>query len=172
MRARNIKPGFYRDADLSECSVEARYIVPGLWMMADREGRLKDSPKQIKMELFPCDPWDVEALLCELAKVRHIIRYEVDGLRLIQIKNFRKWVGRDLPPNWRDLRQAVFERDNYICSYCGRKTDVPHCDHIVPHNKGGSNEMNNLTTSCPACNLSKHAKTPSEWRESLEISQH
>ena len=88
MRARNIKPGFYRDADLSECSVEARYITPGLWMMADREGRLKDNPRQIKMELFPCDSWDCEALLDELVQVGHIIRYEVEGVKVIQVRKF------------------------------------------------------------------------------------
>lgn len=88
MRSRNIKPGFYRDAWLTDCSVEARYITPGLWMMADREGRLKDSPRQIKMELFPCDTWDCEALLKELEQVGHIVRYEVDGTKVIQIRKF------------------------------------------------------------------------------------
>lgn len=89
MRARNIKPGFYRDADLAECSIAARYLCPGLWMMADREGRLKDHPKQIKMDLCPCDDLDVDALLDELADARHIMRYTThDGQRLIQIRNF------------------------------------------------------------------------------------
>lgn len=88
MRARNIKPGFYRDAKLAKCSVEARYIVPGLWMMADRDGKLKDDPEQIKMELFPCDKWDCEKLLKELEKANHIIRYEVDGVKIIIIRKF------------------------------------------------------------------------------------
>jgi hypothetical protein len=88
MRARNIKPGFYRDADLAECSAEARLIVPGLWMMADREGKLIDNPKQIKMELFPCDDWDCEELLNELKGAKHIIRYTVNGQRIIKIRKF------------------------------------------------------------------------------------
>ena len=88
MRARNIKPGFYRDADLAECSITARYIAPGLWMMADREGRLIDNPKQIKMELAPCDDIDMEAILEELAAVRHILRYEVNGIKVIQVRKF------------------------------------------------------------------------------------
>lgn len=88
MRARNIKPGFYRDAELADCSIHARYIVPGLWMMADREGRLKDSPKQIKMELCPCDDIDVDAALNELVAAHHIIRYEAGGVKVIQVCNF------------------------------------------------------------------------------------
>ena len=88
MRARNIKPGFYRDADLVDCSIRARYIAPGLWMMADREGRLKDNPKQIKMELCPCDDIDIDAALTELATALHIIRYEAQGVKVIQIRKF------------------------------------------------------------------------------------
>jgi len=88
MRARNIKPGFYRDADLVDCSIQARYIAPGLWMMADREGRLKDNPKQIKMELCPCDDIDIDAVLTELATALHIIRYEAQGVKVIQIRKF------------------------------------------------------------------------------------
>jgi hypothetical protein len=57
-------------------------------MMADSAGRLKDCPKQIKMELFPCDPWDPEALLAELAEAGHIVRYVVDGVNVIQVRNF------------------------------------------------------------------------------------
>jgi len=90
MRSRNIKPGFYRNADLAECSAQARLITPGLWMMADRDGRLEDNPRQIKMELFPCDDWDCESLLSELERVGHIRRYLVNGQKIIQIINFLK----------------------------------------------------------------------------------
>lgn len=90
MRARNIKPGFYRNADLAECSLQARYIVPGLWMLADREGRLRDKPKQIKLELCPVDDVDIDKLLGELEQVGHIIRYQAEGKRYIQIRKFLK----------------------------------------------------------------------------------
>lgn len=87
-RARNIKPGFYKNEDLAECSVWARLIFPGLWMLADREGRLEDRPKRIKGELLPFDSQDVEPLLRELASRGFIIRYEIEGARYIQISKF------------------------------------------------------------------------------------
>lgn len=90
MRARNIKPGFFKNAELAECSIPARLLAPGLWMLADREGRLEDRPKQIKGELFPYDSIEVEPLLRELVKWGHIIRYEVDGHNYIQITEFAK----------------------------------------------------------------------------------
>jgi hypothetical protein len=87
-RARNIKPGLYKNEELAECSVWARYIFPGMWMLADRAGRMEDRPKRIKGELLPYDPVEVEPLLAELAKYGFIVRYEVDGQRYIQITKF------------------------------------------------------------------------------------
>lgn len=88
MRARNIKPGFYKNDELAECSVWARLLAPGLWMLADREGRLKDRPLMIKAEIFPFDEIDVDPLLRELHHANHIIRYEIDGRQYIQIPSF------------------------------------------------------------------------------------
>lgn len=87
-RARNIKPGFYKNEDLAECSLAARLLAPGLWMLADKEGRLEDRPKRIKGEIFPYDNIEVETLLEELARVKHITRYNHGEQRFIQINKF------------------------------------------------------------------------------------
>jgi len=87
-RARNIKPGFFKNEDLAECSPWARLCFIGLWMLADREGRLEDRPKRIKGELFPYESFDAEPLLQELARYGFIERYEVDGVRVIAIPKF------------------------------------------------------------------------------------
>jgi len=89
-RARNIKPGFFRNADLVELPYEARLLFIGLWTIADRSGRLEDRPKQIKMELFPADSIDCDALLSMLQAIKMIERYEHGGARLIQVVNFDK----------------------------------------------------------------------------------
>ena len=90
MRARNIKPGFYTDAHLEECTIQARWIFPALWMFADREGRLVDDPKQMKREICPYDKFDVNKLLNELKNVGAITRYTVGGHGYIQVNNFLK----------------------------------------------------------------------------------
>lgn len=87
-RARNIKPGFYKNEDLAECTVWARFIYPGLWMLADREGRLEDRPKRIRAEILPFDLVDVDPLLDELVARGFIRRYAFDGRRYIQITKF------------------------------------------------------------------------------------
>jgi len=89
-RARNIKPGFFRNADLVELPVEARLLFIGLWTLADREGRLEDRPKQIKMEIFPADCFDCEALISALAETGMVERYEAGGKRYLHVVNFTK----------------------------------------------------------------------------------
>lgn len=89
-RARNIKPGFFRNAQLVELAFDRRLLFAGLWTLSDREGRLEDRPKQIKMEIFPADNVDVDKALNDLAGAELILRYAVGGKRYIQIVNFLK----------------------------------------------------------------------------------
>ena len=89
-RARNIKPGFFRNADLAELPIEARLLFIGLWTIADREGRMEDRPKQIKMELFPADNLDCDVLLDQLAVIGVIERYSCGGKRYLHVVNFCK----------------------------------------------------------------------------------
>lgn len=89
-RARNIKPGFFRNADLVDLPFEARLLFIGLWTIADRAGRIEDRPKQIKMELFPADNVDCDALIGQLASMGMVQRYEHAGKRYLQVVNFTK----------------------------------------------------------------------------------
>lgn len=87
-RSRNIKPGLYKNEDLAECSLWARFIFPGLWMLADREGRLEDRPKRIKAELLAFDTQDVDPLLTELQERGFLVRYRNSEGSFIQISKF------------------------------------------------------------------------------------
>jgi hypothetical protein len=90
VRARNIKPGFFTCPELLELPFEARLLFIGLPCCADREGRLEDRPGKIKLQLFPTDAVDVDALLDQLQGAGFIERYEVDGQKLIHVINFTK----------------------------------------------------------------------------------
>jgi hypothetical protein len=59
------------------------------------------------------------------------------------------------------VRFEVFKRDDFTCVYCGRRTPavVLEVDHILPSSKGGTDEIENLTTSCWDCNRGKGART-------------
>ena len=89
-RIRTIKPSFFKDEKLADLDITDRLLFIGLWTIADREGRLEDRPKFIKVEIFPYDKVDVEAGLEELIVQNLIVRYEVEGRKYIAIKNFLK----------------------------------------------------------------------------------
>lgn len=73
------------------------------------------------------------------------------------------------------LRFEVFKRDNFICQYCGNKPPnvMLEIDHIKPVSKGGSNNINNLITSCFNCNRGKSnielERLPNTLNENYEI---
>ena len=90
-RARNLKPGFFRDAKVVSCSFQARILFQGLWCMADYMGRLKYNPMEVKMEIFPADDVDVPACMEELNSTGLITMYhDCSGAALVQVTNFTK----------------------------------------------------------------------------------
>lgn len=89
-RSRNIKPGFFTNDDLVECGFATRLLFAGLWTLADKEGRLEDRPKKIKLAIFPADDLDVDLMLQQLHDRRFILRYRVKVVPYIQIVSWNK----------------------------------------------------------------------------------
>ena len=89
-RSRNIKPGLWLNEDLAEVSIPARYLFPGLWCLADKQGRLEYRPKKIKAELYPYDNVCIVALIAELHGKKFISVYENEDVFYIQVNNFTK----------------------------------------------------------------------------------
>ncbi len=63
-----------------------------------------------------------------------------------------------------EKRKELFERDDYICHYCGEKVTSENVtlDHLIPQHKGGKHTKNNLKTACLICNSIKSGKTYEE----------
>ena len=75
-RIRSIKPEFFQNDRLAELSPLHWILFVGLWTQADREGRLEDRPKRIKIALLPYDDCDVDAMLDDLTQAGFLTRYE------------------------------------------------------------------------------------------------
>jgi 5-methylcytosine-specific restriction enzyme A len=54
----------------------------------------------------------------------------------------------------KEVREYVFQRDNYQCKSCGETSKLA-IDHIIPLASGGSNDLSNLQTLCISCNSQK-----------------
>jgi hypothetical protein len=87
-RSRNIKPGFFKNEELAELDPFDRLLFAGLWMLCDREGRLEDRPKRVKMELFPMDSYDVNQGLDNLVNAGFLKRYEIEQYKVISVVSF------------------------------------------------------------------------------------
>ncbi len=113
-RARNIKPSFFKNEKLAECSMAARLLFAGLWTLADRRGILEYRPKRIKVEVFPYDDVDIEPLMEELEREGHafIERYEAKGRHCVLITGFlehnrphKDEAANDLPAPTKEARK-------------------------------------------------------------------
>lgn len=90
-RARNIKPGFFKNEVLGVADPLYSLLFEGLWVLADRAGRLEDRPLRIKGEVFPYrDGLNVDAMLAWLESNGFIRRYTAQGKKCILVLEFVK----------------------------------------------------------------------------------
>jgi hypothetical protein len=87
-RIRSIKPEFWTNERVMECSLPARLLFIGMWNFADDLGRMALAPRTIKAQVLPGDDISSDNILGmieELSKSGLILLYEVDGREYIQI---------------------------------------------------------------------------------------
>ncbi len=143
-RSRNLKPGFFKNETLAECSPLARLLFAGLWCLADRAGRLEDRPKRIRAELLPYDDGSVDDMLGELHRAGFILRYQVGERRFIQVLNF----GRHQTPHHKEPASTIPAPD-LPTSSLGQAPDSPKSSradslNLIP------DSLNPITAMSPA----------------------
>jgi hypothetical protein len=88
-RIRTIKPEFWANEKVMNCSRGSRLLFIGLWNFADDTGRLRDSAKSIKAQIFPGDD-DVNSeivrgMIDELSGNGLVLKYEVEGEAYLEV---------------------------------------------------------------------------------------
>lgn len=83
-------------------------------------------------------------------------------------------------------RIAIFERDRWLCRYCGRRCKPPGSaptnahpmlatvDHVIPKARGGITHRDNLVTACYQCNQAKRDREigealPRDWEPAWSV---
>lgn len=93
-RIRTIKPDFFRHHGLwaaeRESRLPLRVAFTGLWCAADREGRFKWRPLELKLDVLPFDEVDFARVLDALVAYGFVRRYTVDGVAYGTIPSFRR----------------------------------------------------------------------------------
>lgn len=124
-RARNIKPSFFTNDKLAECEPLARLLFAGLWTIADKEGRLEDLPRKIKILTLPYDDCDCDKLLSQLEEHLFIERYQVENNNYIQIVNFKKHQN----PHVKEAASSIPAPDKHHTSTV---QNVPYTESPIP----------------------------------------
>ena len=75
---------------------------------------------------------------------------------------------------WARIRRQVLDRDGWRCRACGRPGRL-EVDHVLPLERGGTNDLSNLQTLCPGCHIRKtrterrpQSAEQQEWRAFAE----
>jgi 5-methylcytosine-specific restriction endonuclease McrA len=85
-------------------------------------------------------------------------------LRLLKLVKIRR-ASREV----RFSRANIYQRDKYVCQYCGVKYHAEDLtfDHVIPQVQGGEAIWENIVTACLACNNRKGGRTPREAKMRL-----
>jgi hypothetical protein len=96
MRSRVFLPDVFTDEGLGALSAGAWRLFHGLVCLADRDGRVEYSPRQIKAQIFPYQDCTIEPLVAELTATMvagepALIVYEVEGKRYAWLPSFLRF---------------------------------------------------------------------------------
>ncbi len=149
----------------------------GLWLLADREGRLEDRPKKIKAEIFPYDNFDVDSLLNDLDSRNFIKRYCIAGKRYVQVITFT----RHQNPHPREAKSIIppyDEKDETLeNTECSGK-EMPRQDlgktKVLPsHEKALSSHAESpFSESLNPSSLNPHSLNPESSVECADAQSH
>lgn len=90
-RIRTIKPEFWTDEKIVQLPFEARLTFVGLWNFADDDGRIREEPERLKMQIMPADDVDMELILDVLVAAGLVERfYGEDGESVLLIPGFAR----------------------------------------------------------------------------------
>ena len=70
-------------------------------------------------------------------------------------------------PQRKLTRLEVFNRDQYVCQYCGKEIHQLTLDHVFPRHMGGEHIWENVVSACMPCNRHKAGRTPEQARMQL-----
>jgi hypothetical protein len=135
-RARNIKPGFFKNEVLGGLPFEDRLTFIGLWTLADREGRLEDRPSRIRIEIFPFDPKvNVSSCLDRLHAAGLVHRYHADGGEYVFIPMFKKHQRPHANEAESEIPPYSFQQDTQKNLLPKSEGLLPKSEHLLPRSQ-------------------------------------
>jgi len=155
---------FYRDVGFAKEQLESaqhRSHLIKLFTLGFFDGRSKVIQAQQAVDTA-IRQYEQYQLLSKQAALLddELLQYiEIEGVRISQnvFSDLPTFGHADYPPNWKELRQSILQRDNFACQEADGNCQGPlQIHHIIPLSKGGTNVENNLITICLYHHCNKH----------------
>ena len=190
MRARNIKPGFFKSSQLGKVNHSERLLFIGLWCFADKEGFFSNDYEKILVEIFPYDrkitTENIKKMLCNLitcnlitstkthgyipkfVEHQHPHPNEAKSTVLDEVKKTLINLCNDISGNFRELQADIINTD--ILNTDIRNTDCKNS--LRPANDAGS-LFSQFWSHYPSRNGKKVGKAEAlkVW-QTLKLDQH
>lgn len=138
MRARWLKPEFFKDRKIGKMGPVVGLVYQALWCMADDGGTALSDPETVKGEMFMFWPAiglpEISAALEQLAEERRIDRYNVGDVEFATLIYFDKHQSVHKPSLFRHPRppQAVTGiKDDRLRHQCGTSSVNGSTPHIL-----------------------------------------
>jgi hypothetical protein len=142
-RIRTIKPEYWTDEKIVECSIPARLLFVGMLNFADDKGCMERSPKRIKMQVFPADTIDCEPLIMELITHGLLTEYSVNGCHYLQIPGFLKHQKINRPSNSSiPLPPEFSESSRHEAAISLNGKEPEHADSVNAHGALSEDSVN------------------------------
>lgn len=153
-RDRMIRIGFYQNEVVGRLDPMAQLLIPALWQLADREGRLETRPERIGAHAFPYRVGvDVAELLSQLSSTSPPIISFYGGGHFFQIHNFTKHQTIHNNEKQSELPEPV--EFDAVCIDKSSNADTRLPTSLFPVSIGISNSISNSKDKSK-----KHAEDP------------
>jgi len=86
---------------------------------------------------------------------------ERSSLQVPTVVRLSHFVRRPIPA-LQASRKSILARDHQTCQYCGAQHVALTIDHVIPKDRGGHTDWDNLVCCCTRCNNIKGNRTPEE----------
>lgn len=161
-RARNIKPSFFTNDELSELDPLARLLFIGMWTIADFKGCFEYKPKRLKVQLLPYDDCDIEKLAINLDKSGFISIYSVRDQLYAKVMNFDKH--QNPHKNERDKGSDIpdiYCADFFYCEKTIKDNGLQNIE--INRDKNGTTHDKNETDRADSLNLIPSTLNPDSF---------
>ena len=113
-----------------------------------------------QFQTFDFDRWQSFSQKQDSDEMVSTVSFRIGIPRVILLAVFDRFPKKEV----KFTRHNIFERDKNTCQYCGKTFDRAelNLDHVVPRDRGGPTNWENIVCSCIPCNTRKANRTPRE----------